>query len=422
MKTTFSLLFYLKKPRNYTTGPVPVYMRFTVDGKRSETTASRECDPLQWNSAAGKMKGTKEGVKTFNNYLETLRAQVDDAHSAMVKAEELITAESLKNRYLGKEDQGKMLIEVFEDHNKKFEKLVGKETTKGTLSRYQISLSHTQRFLKWRYKLSDISVRKVDHQFITDYDFWLRSERNCGNNSAVKYIKNFKKIILICLHNGWIDRNPFVNYKGKVKRVHRVCLEQADLNAIEAKEFGSTRLQQIRDIFLFSCYTGLAYVDIKKLNRDDVTVRYDGESWIMTNRHKTDIPTPIPLLPQAVELIRKYAEHPKCLNTGLVFPVPSNQKVNDYLKEVADLCGIKTELTFHIARHTFATTVTLANDVPIESVSVMMGHTSIKTTQLYAKVLNVKLSKDMNSLRRKMQSVSKTKMDETLDQGKTVIN
>jgi site-specific recombinase XerD len=403
MKTTFNLLFYLKKPRNYTTGPMPVYMRFTVSGQRSETTASRECEPLQWNSAAGKMKGTKESVKTFNNYLDTLRAQVDDAHSAMVKAEELITAESLKNRYLGKEDNGKTLIEVFEDHNKKFQRLVGRETTKGTLSRYQISLTHTQRFLKWRYKLSDISVRKVDHQFITDYDFWLRSERNCGNNSAVKYIKNFKKIILICLHNGWIDRDPFVNYKGKIKYIHRACLEQGDLVAMEAKNFASSRLQQIRDIFLFSCYTGLAYADIKKLHRNDITDRYDGESWIMTNRRKTDVPTPIPLLPQAVELMRKYEGHPKCSNTGLVFPVPSNQKVNEYLKEIADLCEIKVELTFHIARHTFATTVTLANDVPIESVSVMMGHTNIKTTQLYAKVLNVKLSRDMQTLRNKVR-------------------
>jgi integrase len=305
---------------------MPVYMRFTVNGRRAETTASRECDPLQWNSAAGRMKGTKESVKSFNNYLDTLRAQVDDAHSAMVKAEEVITAESLKNRYLGKEENPKMLIEVFEEHNRRFEKLVGKETTKGTLSRYKISLSHTQRFLKWRYNVSDISLRKVDHQFITDYDYWLRSERNCGNNSAVKYIKNFKKIILLSLDNGWIDRNPFLKYKGKVKRVHRVCLEQKDLAAIEARQFSSAKLQQIRDIFLFSCYTGLAYVDIRKLNRSDLSNRYDGEIWIMTNRQKTDIPTRVPLLPPAIELMRKYEHHPKCSNTGLIFPVPLTKK------------------------------------------------------------------------------------------------
>ncbi|MGF7077162.1 site-specific integrase [Mucilaginibacter sp. 3215] len=374
MKTTFSLLFYLKKPRNYTAGPVPVYMRITIEGRRSEPAISRECEPSQWNSAAGRMKGTRETVKTFNNYLDTLRAQIDEVHGSMVKGEEEITAEGLRNRFLGKEERPKMLIEVFEEHNKRFEKLVGKETTKGTLGRYRISLSHIQRFLKWRYNLTNIGLRKIDYQFITDYDFWLRTERKCANNSAVKYIRNFKKIILLSIDNGWIDKNPFVKYKGKVKRIPRTCLEENDLSAIATKQFSSVSLQQIRDIFLFSCYTGLAYIDIKQLRRTDIIDRFDGEKWIMTNRQKTDVPTRVPLLPAAIEIMQKYERHPKCSNSGLVFPAPSNQTVNDYLKEIAELCGIQTELTFHIARHTFATTVTLANDVPIESVSVMLGH------------------------------------------------
>lgn len=400
------MLFYLKKPKNYVTGPMPVYMRITVNGQRAETSTSRECEPSNWNSAAGRMKGVKENVRTFNYYLDTLKTQVDDAHTALIKAEEVLTAEVLKNKFLGKEEKTRMLIEVFQEHNDRFAKLVGKETSKGTLSRYTISLSHTQRFIKWKYNLSDVSVKKVDHEFITDYEYWLRTERKCANNSAVKYIKNFKKIVLICLDNGWIDKNPFLKYKGKTKRVHRLCLEQEELQILEEKQFASQRLEQIKDFFLFSCYTGLAYVDIKKLERKNISNRYDGEIWIMTNRQKTDLPTHIPLLPQAIEIMRKYEDHPKCSNTGVVFPVPSNQKVNDYLKEIAGLCGIKKELTFHIARHTFATTVTLANDVPIESVSVMLGHSNIKTTQEYAKVLNMKLSRDMQSLRTKMQEVS----------------
>ncbi|RVT98403.1 site-specific integrase [Mucilaginibacter limnophilus] len=405
MKTIFSVLFYLKSPRNYRSGPKPVYMRITVDGKRCELSTGRECEPSQWISSAGRMKGTKENVKAFNNYLDTLRAQVDDAHSAMIKADDVITAERLRDKFLGKDEHPRMLIEIFQDHNDRYEKLIGNGGSKGTLSRYRISLAHTQRFIKWRYHLNDIPVRKIDHQFITDYDYWLRSERNCGNNSAVKYIRNFKKVVLICLDNGWIDRNPFMKYKGKTKRVQRVCLEQSDIDRLMYKEFASSRLEQVRDIFLFSCFTGLAYVDVKKLHRDHLTNRYDGEIWIVTNRQKTDVPTRVPLLPQAIDLMRKYEYHPKCANTGLVFPVPSNQKVNDYLKEIAELCGIKTELTFHIARHTFATTVTLANDVPIESVSVMLGHTSIRTTQEYAKVLNVKLSKDMQALKLKIAKV-----------------
>ncbi|MFI5140315.1 MAG: site-specific integrase, partial [Sphingobacteriales bacterium] len=294
-----------------------------------------------------------------------------------------------------------MLISIFKDHNKKVAALVGNEFAPGTLERYETSLRHTQHFLTWKYQVADIDIKQIDHDFIIGYEFYLRSERKCANNSAVKYIKNFKKIIRICLASGWLDKDPFVNYKAKVKQVDRVFLNQEELQAMADKVFPTERLNQVRDIFLFCCFTGLAYADVNKLKRSEIVKGVDGEMWIYTKRQKTDTPSRIPLLPSALCLLNKYADHPVCCNSGKALPVSTNQKMNAYLKEIADVCGINKTLTFHIARHTFATTVTLSNGVPIESVSKMLGHTNIKTTQHYAKILDLKVSQDMALLKQK---------------------
>lgn len=401
MKTNFSLLFYLKKPKNYQNGLVPIYLRITVNGKRSETTSGRECDPATWNSIAGRLKGTKEEIKSFNAYLDNLQSQVYEAHLVLTEAKKVITAESLKNKLLGKSEKSRMLISIFKEHNKKIAALVGKEYAAGTLGRYEISLRHTENYIKWRYKVSDIDIKLVDHDFVTNYEFYLRSERKCANNSAVKYIKNFGKIIRICLASGWLDKDPFVNYKAKVKRVDRAFLNKEEIQCIANKILSSDRLSQVKDIFLFSCFTGLAYADVSKLKRKEIVKGLDGEMWIHTTRRKTDTISRIPLLPSAMNLIKKYSDHPVCVNSDKVLPVPSNQKVNEYLKEIAGICDIDKPLTFHIARHTFATTVTLSNGVSIESVSKMLGHTNIKTTQHYAKILDLKVSQDMAALKQK---------------------
>ncbi len=401
MKTNFSLLFYLKKPKNHQNGLVPIYLRITVNGKRAETSTGRECEPILWNSTAGRFKGTKEEIKSFNAYLDNLQAQVYEAHGQLTEAGGMITAESLKNKLLGKSEKSRMLISLFKDHNKKVSALVGDEYAAGTLERYETSLRHTRSFLEWQYKVSDIDIKQIDHDFITSYEFYLRSERKCANNSAIKYIKNFGKIIRICLASGWLDKDPFVNYKAKVKRVDRIFLNRVELQAMADKVFPTERLNQVRDIFLFCCFTGLAYADVKKLKPDEIVKGLDGEMWIYTKRKKTDTPSRIPLLPSALSLLKRYADHPLCCNTHKAFPVSTNQKMNAYLKEIADVCGINKILTFHIARHTFATTVTLSNGVPIESVSKMLGHTNIKTTQHYAKILDLKVGQDMALLRQK---------------------
>jgi site-specific recombinase XerD len=399
MKTNFSLLFYLKKPKNYTTGPVPIYLRITVNGKRAEATTSRTCDPAQWNSKTGRLKGTKESSRTFNAYLDTLKYLVYATHESLTAQQVVITAERLKNVFIGKPDKIYTIVDVFKEHNNQIAALVGTDFAKGTLERYKTSLKHTQDFIKWKYNVIDIDVKEIDHEFVVTYDFYLRSVRKCANNSAVKYLKNFKKIIRICIASGWMINDPFVNYKAKVKVVDRLFLNNDELQRMAVKEFATERLGQIRDIFLFSCFTGLAYADVQKLKSDEIITGPDGEKWINTKRQKTAIPTRVPLLPPAVAILNRYSDSPVCEHSGKALPVSTNQKMDAYLKEIADICGIAKKLTYHIARHTFATTVTLSNGVPIESVSKMLGHTNIKTTQHYAKILDMKVAQDMSKLR-----------------------
>lgn len=404
MKTNFSLLFYLKKPKNYVSGPVPIYMRITVNGERAETTANRECDPNLWNSYSGRLKGTTENIRSFNAYLDGLQHQVYDAHKELTEAAIPITAEKLKNRFLGNDEKAIMLLTIFKEHNNNMAALIGNGYSSGTLTCFRTTIKHTENYIHWKYKAPDIGIRKIDHEFITSLEFYLRSEKKCSNNSALKYVKNFKKIIRFCLASGWLTQDPFRNYKSKVKIVDRVFLNQDEIDVIAKKVFKTVRLNQVRDIFLFSCFTGLAYADVQKLKGTEVVRGLDGEMWIYTKRQKTDTPTRVPLLPSALEILNKYASHPACEINGKALPVSSNQKMNAYLKEIASVCGIDKELTYHTARHTFATTVTLSNGVPIESVSKMLGHTNIKTTQHYAKILDMKVSKDMALLKEKYKA------------------
>lgn len=408
MKTNYSLLFYLKKQKNYVKGPVPVYMRITVSGKRAEVTTGRECEPARWNSSTGRMSGTKEDARELNSYLDSLQAKVLNTHSEMTRAGELLTIETLKNKLLGRTEKPRLLMEIIKDHNERMEALIGKEYAVGTYKRFKVVYSHTLQFLKKRFDVTDYDIRRIDFPFVTDYEFHLRSVRKMGNNATVKHMKMFRKIINICLNNGWITTDPFANYKGRYKNVDRTVLMKDEVEALASKEFVSERLDQVRDTFLFCCFTGLAYADVKKLNASQVGKGVDGLPWIFTQRTKTDTKTNIPLLPQAKRIIEKYADHPMCVSNEVLLPVPSNQKLNEYLKEIATLCGIDKPMTSHIARHTFATTVALQNGVPIETVSKILGHKSIRTTQIYAKIMDTKVSKDMKLLRGKIKQLAQT--------------
>jgi site-specific recombinase XerD len=404
MNKTFGLLFYVKRSKMTGNGTAPVYLRITVDGERIEISSKRYVNPDKWNANGQKLNGTSEEVRSLNNYLKTLEHEVYEIHRYLMEKKLPLTAVNLKNALLKKEDVTtcKMLVPIFKEHNRQVAALIGTEYAQGTADRYETSLKHTQAFLKWKYKVDDINIEGIDHEFIMSNDFYLRSERKCANNSTVKYMKNFKKIILMCIDNGWLDKDPFIKYKPKVKVVAREYLTKEELETMATKSYSSSRIEQVKDIFIFCCYTGLAYIDVKQLKRSEIIKGIDGQQWIFTTRQKTNTASRIPLLTQASEIIQKYAHHPECADMDKVLPVLSNQKMNSYLKEIADICEINKELTFHIARHTFATSVTLANGVSIESVSKMLGHKNIRTTQHYAKILDSKVSEDMQLLKLKL--------------------
>jgi len=414
MKTKVSILFYAKRAKASVNGLVPIYTRITINGKRIELSSNRFVEISKWSTEAGKMKGNSEEARSINSHLDMLRIQIIDMQMELVHKKIPVTAETLKSKILGVDERARMLIPIFQDHNNKIKELVGKEYAPGTLERYKTSLSHTIEFLQWKYKISDIEINKIDHAFVTDYEFWLRSVRNCANNTAVKYIKNFSKIIKLCLANDWLDKNPFANYKSKVKEVERVYLSEEEIQSIINKDFKTERLSLVRDIFLFSCFTGLAYIDVKNLTKSHISIGIDGEKWIFTHRQKTETASKIPILPVTQMIIDKYLDHPKSNNEDRLLPIFTNQKMNAYLKEIAGVCEIEKELTFHIARHTFATTITLTNGVPIESVSKMLGHKNLRTTQHYAKVLDKKVGEDMKILREKFSLLTTNQVQKTI--------
>ncbi|NRF40241.1 site-specific integrase [Pedobacter foliorum] len=399
MKTNFSVLFYLKKPKNYIKGTIPIYLRVTVDGKRTEISASRECEPKLWNTKAGHMTGTKEEAKILNTYLDKMKAEVTASHTLLCMEGVEITAERIKSKYLGKEEKTHTLLEAIKDHNKKMKALLDTDYAPGTLRRFEVLERHVKDFLVHLYKKSDINVRLIDKEFIGNFDFYLRNEKKNRNNTAVKHLKNLGKIVRICIGNKWINSDPFFGYKLKSKDVHRDYLTADELQRIAKKRFSTPRLTQVRDFFLFSCYTGLSYADVQKLKPSDICIGGDGERWIVTYRQKTDTRAAIPLLPVAEAILDKYKDHPICINQDKALPVSSNQKMNEYLVEVAALTDVRKTLGNRIAKRTFATTITLCNGVPIESVSKMLGHTSLRTTQLYAKILDEKVGNDMAPLR-----------------------
>ncbi|MFZ2430542.1 MAG: site-specific integrase, partial [Lutibacter sp.] len=367
MNKTFGLLFYLKKGKVDSQGKAPIYLRITVDGKRSEITTKRYLESNRWSNEANRAIGRTEDIRELNAYLDILTAKVYRHYKDLIEANRQVTSETLKNQILGIEEKERTLVALFKSHNANVKKLVGKEFAPSTLERYETVLKHIQDFIKAQYNVTDISLKNVDHQFITGFEFYLKTTRNCAHNSTIKYIKNFKKIIRIAQANNWISSDPFINYKVHLKDVEREFLSEEEIQAKINKNLHTPRLDLVRDIFIFCCFTGLAYSDVKKLTQNNLVMGIDGERWIKTKRTKTDTRTNIPVLPTAEAILEKYANHPQVLHSEKLLPVLSNQKMNAYLKEISDLCGFTKNLTFHLARHTFATTVTLTNGVPLES-------------------------------------------------------
>lgn len=409
MKTTqtFSILIWANKSKA-SNNEAPLFARITVDGKRAEISLKKKIDISKWDSAKGCMKGTSEEVKTINNYISQIKSELFKLYTRMQMLDEFITADSIKNSFTGQKEEKKSILIVFDYHNEQLKKMVGIDIVRATLVKFLTVRSKLASYIKFQYKQSDIYLEQLNHQFITNFEYYLKTVEHIQHNTTMKYIQKVKKIIHLSIRNRWLLNNPFSEFHCSYKKVNRTVLTIEELHLLENKVFKIDRLQQVCDLFIFSCYTGLAYIDVTRLTSDNISIGIDGSNWIFTERKKTGERVRLPILQQAQVVLDKYKNNPATINRGLLLPHLSNQKLNAYLKEIGDLLGINKNLTFHLARHTFATTVTLANGVPIETVSKLLGHSSIKTTQIYAKVIERKVSDDMNVLKEKL-SINKPK-------------
>ena len=403
MNNLLSILFYPKKTTSDKNSDAVIYVRLTYNGKRVDFTTSRKTDLKKWNTQSNNAKGSSDESISINRHLDSIKAKLYNIYDRLIRDNKTISSKIIKDIYFGKGEEERMLMEIFQDHNDQMKKLIGKGYTKGTMQRYDACKNHIENYLLFDYKKKDIPVQEVDHKFITGFDHYLKSQKDCAHNTALKYIVNFKKIIRIAYANQWIDRDPFFHWKGTWKSSEREYLTDMELQKMAEVEFDIPRLDLVRDIFLFCCYTGLAFADVKKLSENDIVIGMNGKKWIKTKRQKTNSMSSIPILEVPEAILEKYSDHPQVQSGKVVLPVLTNQKSNAYLKEIADVCGIKKILTTHLARHTVATTVTLSKGVPIESVGKMLGHKSLKTTQIYAKVLDEKVGRDMEALEEKMR-------------------
>ncbi len=397
-RATMNLLFFIRKTRVLKSGEVSIQLRITVSGKSTEASIGRNILPELWSINKCKAKGTSKAAHIINNHIDHIKAELYGYYRTFAVEDKIITAVTIKNVWLGIDDNQKMIIKIFQEHNDNVKLLIGKDFAQATHQRYETTLMHVQTFIKKQYNESDIPVKDIDYKFIAGLELYYKTERNCSHNTTAKYIKNFKKIIRIAISNGWITIDPFANHKFKLTKVDRGYLTESEIEIIKNKEITIDRLVYVRDIFLFACYTGLAYSDLKKLSKKNLIEKENGNFWIYTKRTKTDNECRIPLISAALFILNKYSTHPHCIEKNVLLPVYSNQKTNAYLKEIATICGINKYFSSHLARHTFATTITLNNNVPIETVSKMLGHSSINMTKIYARLLDKKVENDMAQL------------------------
>lgn len=394
-RTTFGLLFYIRRDKTNKKGEAPVFMRLTINGERADASIKRFIEPHAWNSAKGKANEKSRGGKDLNLYLDAISANILRIQRDLELDKKEVSAQIILNRYLGKEQSDRhTLMEVFRAHNEKCRALSGISLAPGTVIRYETSLRLTEAFLRTTYKKEDCYLDEITHQFVEDYDFYLRTVRRCCHNTTTKYLLNFKKIVRIALAKGWMKKDPFAQVHFHFEPVEREFLEKQELKVLLNKEITITRLAQVRDIFCFCCLTGLAFTDVQQLKPEHLVADIHGKIWIRKARQKTKNMCNIPLLDEAQKIIDRYRDHPYCQTHGVLLPVCSNQKMNSYLKELADICGIRKNLSTHCARHTFAT-LTLASGATIDNVAKMLGHANVNMTRRYAKVLDSSIMRDM---------------------------
>jgi site-specific recombinase XerD len=386
------VLFYLKRDKRKANGNVPLFCRITVDGGEVRFGMKKDINPKYWDVKAGKATGRSVEATEINALVDATKSGIYKIYRDLQERENGVSAEKIKNVFLGINVKHEYLLAVFDEHNKEKKSLSDSHViSESTYDKYRITHDHLAEFLKYEYNLSDISLKDINHRFITGFEHFLLTVRGCAKNTTAKYMQFFKHIIIVALKNEWIYKNPFSEYTITIDPVDRGYLTQEEIEILMKQGFKTKRLERLRDVFIFCCFTGLSYIDVKNLTEDHIRTSFDGNLWIMGKRGKTDISYQVPLLEVPRMILKRYKG---ALKDGRLLPVINNQNTNAYLKEIGKLCGIKKKLTFHLSRHTFAT-LTLSKGVSIESVSKMLGHTNIETTQIYARITSDKISNEM---------------------------
>ncbi|MFP9116086.1 site-specific integrase [Flavobacterium sp. RHBU_3] len=408
LATSFGLTFFLKTPRKETNDRL-IYLRITVDGVPKETSTRRRWDATRWDQSKERATGNKEDARTVNFFLETLEMKIQQYRTDLMYAGKPVTSEKLMDYVMGKAASQSKVVQEFQKHNDELLALVERgEYAIGTHVRFEVAKKHLKEYLRFKYNVEDMDFRELNFEFVKDYEFYLKTVKNISHNTAVKYITNFKKIVLLAIDKEIITADPFKRFKAKKIKVPKKPLSSYELAQLENHTFSTPRLSTVRDIFVFQCYTGLAYIDAFNLKKSDIKFGIDGEMWIITERQKTGSNINIPLLPKAKAIMERYKDHKLCLERNSVLPVTSNQKMNAYLKEIADLCGIESTLNTHKARRTFGSTVTLNNDVPIHVVKELLGHQSVKQTEEYAITEQQSVGREMKQLQLRLSSKGTT--------------
>lgn len=397
--------FQLKKNKSRVAdGKSPLYVRCTLNGQRFEVSTGLFIVNDFWSDSLQQVKGKTEDAKASNIRLEKIKTKIQDIHNQLESLGEPFDIISIKDRFLGKSFT-KGFIEVFDEVIANIEARLNKDYEFATLKQYRTTRNRIKEFINIYSNKKDIPVSKIDYQFLNSFDIYLKKTYNSNLNTAWTYHKHIKKALNDSISMGYLSRNPYESFKLTKRDTNRDFLTLNEVIRIKDKKITIKRIEIVRDVFVFACYTGLSYSDIFKLEKTHVQKGDDNNYWIVIDRTKTDTRCRIPLLPEALEILKKYETSP-FLKCNRLLPVSSNQKMNAYLKELVDICGIQKNLTMHVARHTFATSVTLSNGVPMETVSKMLGHTSLKTTQIYARILDSKISHDMNQLKKKLHKES----------------
>ena len=393
--------FFLKKAKLLKNGEASVAMRITVDGQRVENNIRKSILPSLWDQSKERAKGTSTSAIDLNRFIEDARVRIHQIVTELQQSGAEINPLIVQQRFYGVgqvRKQERTILQVIQEHNDEAKKLIGKDFVEITWRRYETMKRYLGELIKQKYGVDDLPLSDFTGEVIRAYEVYLKTEKDLCQNTLIRYMKALKKITNRCLANDWIQKNPFVGIKFREDPTDPEFLTLEEVDRIYNCNPGSKRLEVIRDMFLMSAFTGLAFTDVSQLTEEHIVIDNDGNKWIRKPRQKTKQMSNIPLLDIPLAIIEKYQGDKKAAKKGVLLPIPCNQVMNRYLKEIATICKINKHLTMHTARHTYAT-LCLSQGVSLKNVSSMLGHASVKMTERYARVLDSSILRDMNAIR-----------------------